>query len=97
MPNISYHPRIEENREESEDILFQGEILVRKLADTKEQCCTRNAKYGILVKRKKSFECETWFVTQSKGRSLRGFEKAMSLLGQCSDVSDRSRELDESG
>jgi hypothetical protein len=71
--------------------------LVGKLADTKEQCCILNAKYGILVKRKKSFECETWFVTQSKGRRLRGFENAVSLLGQCSDVSDRRYQLDELG
>jgi len=53
LPNLSYHPGTEENREEHEDILSQGEVLVRKLADTKEQCCTLNAKYGILVKRKK--------------------------------------------
>jgi hypothetical protein len=94
LHNFSYHPGTEENREELEDILSQGEILVRKLADTKEQCCVLNAKYGILVKRKKSFECETWFVTQSKGRRLRGVEKK---LGQCSDVSDRSYQLDELG
>jgi hypothetical protein len=97
LANCSYHPATEENRKERENILSQGEILVRNLADTKEQCCTRNARYGVLVKGKKSFECETWFVTQSKGRSLRGFEKAMSLLGQCSDVSDRSYQLDELG
>lgn len=71
--------------------------MVRKLADTKEQCCTLNANFRILVKRKKSFECETWFVTQSKGRSLKGFEKEMSLLGQCSDVRDGSYQLDELG
>jgi hypothetical protein len=97
LPNFSYNPGTEENREEREDIVSQGEILVRKLADTKEQCCTLNAKYGILVKRKKSFECKTWFVTQSKGLSLREFAKAMSLLGQCSDVIDRSYQLDELG
>jgi hypothetical protein len=53
LPNFSYHPGTEKDREEREDIPSQGEILVRKLADMKEQCCTRNAKYGILVKRKK--------------------------------------------
>jgi hypothetical protein len=53
LPNFSYHPGTEENSKEREDILSQGEILVSKLADTKEQCCTLNAKYGILVKRKK--------------------------------------------
>jgi len=63
LSNCSCHPRTEENREEREDILSQGETLVRKLADTKEQCCPLNAKYGIFVKRIKSFECETWFVT----------------------------------
>jgi len=97
LPNFSFHPGTEENREEREDILSQGEILVRKLSDTKEQCCTLNAKYGFIVKRKNLFECETWFVTQSKRRSLSGFEKAMSLQGQCSDVSDRSCQLDELG
>jgi hypothetical protein len=52
---------------------------------------------GYFSEEKKSFECETWFVTQSKGRSLSGFEKAVRLLGQCSDVRDRSYQLDELG
>lgn len=37
----------------NEGILSEGEIFVRKLADKKEQCCTLNAKFRILAKRKK--------------------------------------------
>lgn len=92
MPTVT-----EENREKPEDVLSQGDVLVWKLADTKEQCCTLKPKYGVLVKRRKLFECETWFVTQSKGRKLRGFVKAVSLLGQCSDISDRNYQMDKLG
>jgi hypothetical protein len=52
LPNVSFHLGTEESREGLEDILSQGEILVRKLSATNEQCCTLNAKYGIIVKKK---------------------------------------------